>query len=79
MKEVIKRFLEKNIETTTVPISENIFLNLGPGVSEVELGGIMKILGGDNDWLCIIEDRKEELIVLPLKVFLELCGQEKKP
>jgi hypothetical protein len=47
MKEVIKRFLEKNIETTTVPISENIFLNLGPGVSEVELGGIMKILGGE--------------------------------
>ena len=47
MKEVIKRFLEKNLETTTVPISENIFLNLGPGVSEVELGGIMKILGGE--------------------------------
>ena len=35
MKEVIKRFLEKNLETTTVPISENIFLNLGPGVSDV--------------------------------------------
>jgi hypothetical protein len=47
MKEVIKRFLEKNIETTTVPISENIFLNLAPGVSDVELGGIMKILGGE--------------------------------
>lgn len=47
MKEVIKRFLEKNLETTTVPISENIFLNLGPGVSDVELGGIMKILGGE--------------------------------
>tara|TARA_R100001163_G_scaffold3238_1_gene4876 strand:+ start:39 stop:1250 length:1212 start_codon:yes stop_codon:yes gene_type:complete len=47
MKEVIKRFLEKNLETTTVPITENIFLNLGPGVSEVELGGIMKILGGE--------------------------------
>jgi hypothetical protein len=47
MKEVIKRFLEKNIETTTVPITENIFLNLAPGVSEVELGGIMKILGGE--------------------------------
>tara|TARA_Y100001938_G_scaffold50788_1_gene70884 strand:+ start:34 stop:486 length:453 start_codon:yes stop_codon:yes gene_type:complete len=47
MKEVIKRFLEKNIETTTVPISENIFLNLGPAVSDVELGGIMKILGGE--------------------------------
>jgi hypothetical protein len=47
MKEVVKRFLEKNLETTTVPISENIFLNLGPGVSEVELGGIMKILGGE--------------------------------
>ncbi len=47
MKEVVKRFLEKNIETTTVPITENIFLNLGPGVSEVELGGIMKILGGE--------------------------------
>jgi hypothetical protein len=47
MKEVVKRFLEKNIQTTTVPISENIFLNLAPGVSDVELGGIMKILGGD--------------------------------
>ena len=47
MKEVIKRFLEKNIETTTVPITENIFLNLAPGVSDVELGGIMKILGGE--------------------------------
>jgi len=47
MKEVVKRFIEKNIQTTTVPISENIFLNLGPGVSEVELGGIMKILGGE--------------------------------
>ncbi len=47
MKEVIKRFLEKNLETTTVPISENIFLNLTPGVSDVELGGIMKILGGE--------------------------------
>ena len=33
MKEVIKRFLEKNIETTTVPITENIFLNLDPGGS----------------------------------------------
>jgi hypothetical protein len=47
MKEVVKRFLKKNLETTTVPISENIFLNLGPRVSEVELGGIMKILGGE--------------------------------
>ena len=47
MKEVIKRFIDKNIQTTTVPISENIFLNLAPGVSEVELGGIMKILGGE--------------------------------
>ena len=47
MKEVVKRFLEKNIQTTTVPISENIFLNLDPGISDVELGGIMEILGGD--------------------------------
>ena len=47
MKEVIKRFSKKNIETTTVPISENIFLNLDPGISDVELGGIMKILGGE--------------------------------
>jgi len=47
MKEVVKRFLEKNIQKTTVPISENIFLNLAPGVSDVELGGIMKILGGE--------------------------------
>ena len=45
MREVIKRFLERN--TTTVPITENIFLNLAPGVSDVELGGIMKILGGE--------------------------------
>ena len=47
MKEVIKRFLEKNIQTTKVPITENLFLNLDPGISDVELGGIMKILGGE--------------------------------
>ena len=47
MKEVVKRFLEKNLKTTTVPISENIFLNLDPGISDVELGGIMEILGGE--------------------------------
>ncbi len=47
MKEVIKRFLEKNIKTTTVPITENLFLNLDPGISDVELGGIMEILGGE--------------------------------
>ena len=47
MKEVVKRFLEKNIKTTTVPITENLFLNLDPGISDVELGGIMKILGGE--------------------------------
>ena len=47
MKEVVKRFLEKNIQTTTVPITENLFLNLDPGISDVELGGIMEILGGE--------------------------------
>ena len=47
MKDVIKRFLEKNIKTTTVPITENLFLNLDPGISDVELGGIMEILGGE--------------------------------
>ena len=45
MREVVKRYLERN--TTTVPITENIFLNLAPGVSDVELGGIMEILGGE--------------------------------
>jgi len=47
MKEVVKRFLEKNIKTTKVPITENLFLNLDPSISDVELGGIMEILGGD--------------------------------
>ena len=45
MKEVVKRYLERN--TTSVPITENIFLNFAPGVSDVELGGIMEILGGE--------------------------------
>ena len=47
MKEVVKRFLEKNIKTTKVPITKNLFLNLDPGISDVELGGIMEILGGE--------------------------------
>ena len=45
MREVIERFLERN--KTTVPITENLFLNLDPGISDVELGGIIEILGGE--------------------------------
>ena len=45
MREVIERFLETN--KTTVPITENLFLNLAPGISDVELGGIIEILGGE--------------------------------
>jgi hypothetical protein len=45
MKEIIKRFV--NVEGATVPISENISLNLGPSIDQAELGGIINLLGGD--------------------------------
>ena len=45
VKEIIKKYVEKG--TTTFPITENIFLNLAPGVSDAELGGIMQIFGGE--------------------------------
>ncbi len=44
MKEIINRMI--NLEGATFPISENISLNLGPGLNQAELGGIIKILGG---------------------------------
>ena len=44
MKEIIKRVI--NVEGATVPISDNISLNLGPSVDQAELGGIIKLLGG---------------------------------
>ena len=46
-KEVINRIINKNVKGTTLPISDNISLNLGPKIDEVELGGILKVLGGD--------------------------------
>ena len=45
MKEIIKRVV--NVKGATVPISENISLNLGPSVDQAELGGIINLLGGD--------------------------------
>jgi len=45
MKEIIKRVV--NVEGATVPISENISLNLGPSVDQAELGGIINLLGGE--------------------------------
>jgi hypothetical protein len=47
MKEIINRVINKNVKGTTLPITENIFLNLGPNVSDVELGGIMELFGGE--------------------------------
>ena len=44
MKEIINRMI--NLEGATFPISENISLNLGPELNQAELGGIIKILGG---------------------------------
>jgi len=44
MKEIINRMI--NLEGATFPISENISLNLGPDLNQAELGGIIKILGG---------------------------------
>ena len=46
-KEIISRIIDKNIKGTTLPISDNISLNLGPKMDEVELGGILKVLGGE--------------------------------
>jgi len=46
-KEVINRIINKNVEGTTLPISDNISLNLGPKIDEVELGGIIEVLGGE--------------------------------
>ena len=45
MKEIIKRVV--NVEGATVPISDNISLNLGPSVDQAELGGIINLLGGE--------------------------------
>ena len=47
LKEVINRFIKKQSGIATVPISDNIFLNLGPDLNQAELGGVMKILGGE--------------------------------
>ena len=46
-KEIINRIINKNVEGTTLPISDNISLNLGPKIDEVELGGILEVLGGE--------------------------------
>ena len=46
-KEVINRIISKNVKGTTLPISDNISLNLGPKIDEVELGGILEVLGGE--------------------------------
>ena len=50
MKEIINRIVNKNFQKTgggTIPISENISLNLGPSVDQAELGGIINLLGGE--------------------------------
>ena len=47
MKEIINRIINKNVKVTTLPISDNISLNLGPKIDEVELGGILEVLGGE--------------------------------
>jgi len=47
VKEIINRVINKNVKGTTLPITENIFLNLGPNVDQVELGGIINLLGGE--------------------------------
>ena len=46
-KEIINRIINKNVKGTDIPISDNISLNLGPKIDEVELGGIIEVLGGD--------------------------------
>ena len=47
LKEIINRFIKKQTGIATVPISDNIFLNLGPDLNQAELGSVMKILGGE--------------------------------
>ena len=47
LKEVINRFIKKQSGIATVPISDNIFLNLGPDLNQAELGGIIELFGGD--------------------------------
>jgi len=50
MKEIIDRIINKNFQKTgggTIPISDNISLNLGPSVDQAELGGIINLLGGE--------------------------------
>jgi len=50
IKEIIDRIVNKNFQKTgggTIPITNNISLNLGPSVDQAELGGIIKLLGGD--------------------------------
>jgi len=46
MKEIINRIIDKNVKAATLPITDNISLNLGPSVDQAELGGIIKLLGG---------------------------------
>ena len=46
-KEVINRIINKNVKGATLPISDNISLNLGPEINDVELGGIIEVLGGE--------------------------------
>ena len=47
LKEVINRFIKKQVGIATVPISDNIFLNLGPDLNQAELGGIIELFGGN--------------------------------
>ncbi len=47
MKEIINRIINKNVEGATLPITDNISLNLGPSVDQAELGGIINLLGGE--------------------------------
>ena len=47
LKEIVNRFIKKQKGIATVPISDNIFLNLGPDLNQAELGSVMKILGGE--------------------------------
>ena len=47
LKEVINRFIKKQSGIATVPISDNIFLNLGPDLNQAELGGIIELFGGN--------------------------------
>ena len=44
IREIIERMVD--VKGATFPISENISLKLGPDLNQAELGGIIKILGG---------------------------------